>query len=127
MHVGFAWYGRRDQGRRGAAAERDGGSVGEPPRSCFYPSCCPKAHLGMTALVGQGGRQGVAFLPDEGQREAVLAYCKIAAASGALLSIKDLVELLAIDATEEELQEGIASDESLSAKVYVESGLVALI
>jgi len=81
----------------------------------------------MTALVGQGGRQGVAFLPDEGQREAVLAYCKIAAASGALLSIKDLVELLAIDATEEELQEGIASDESLSSKVFVESGLVALI
>lgn len=80
----------------------------------------------MTALVGQGGRRGVAFLLSEGQREAVLAYCKIAAASGALLSIRDLVELLAIDATEEELQEGIASDESLSSKVYVESGLVAL-
>jgi len=81
----------------------------------------------MTALLGQGGRQGVAFLPDETQREAVLEYCKIAAASGALLSIKDLVELLAIDATEEELQEGIASDESLSSKVFVESGMVALI
>ena len=81
----------------------------------------------MTALVGQGGRRGVAFSPDEGQREAVLAYCKIAAASGALLTIKDLVELLAIDATEDELQEGIASDESLSSKVFVESGLVALV
>ena len=80
----------------------------------------------MTALVGQGGRRGVAFSPDESQREAVLAYCRIAAASAALLSIRDLVELLAIDATEEELQEGIASDESLSSKVYVESGLVAL-
>ena len=81
----------------------------------------------MTALVGQGGRQGVAFSLDESQREAVLGYCKIAAASGALLSIKDLVDLLAIDATEEELEEGIASDESLASKVYVESGLVALV
>jgi hypothetical protein len=80
----------------------------------------------MTALVGQGERRGVAFLLSEGQREAVLEYCRIAAASGALLSIRDLVELLPIDATEEELQGAIASDESLCSKVYVESGLVAL-
>lgn len=67
------------------------------------------------------------FLPDEGQRQAVLEYCRIAEASGALVSVKDLVELLAIDVTEEELQEGITSDASLSSKVVVESGLVALI
>jgi hypothetical protein len=62
-------------------------------------------------------------LLDEAQREAVVTYCKIAEASGAVLSIKDLVELLAIDATEEELEEGISSDGSLASKVFVESGL----
>jgi len=81
----------------------------------------------MAALVGQGIRQGAAFLLDEAQREAVVEYCKVAAASGAALSIKDLVDLLAIDATEEGLEESIASDESLASKVFVESGLVMLI
>jgi hypothetical protein len=81
----------------------------------------------MKALVGQGRRGGVAFSLDEAQREAMLVYCKIAASSGALLSIKDLAELLAIDATEEELEAGISSDQSLVSKVYVESGLVALL
>jgi hypothetical protein len=81
----------------------------------------------MTALVGQGRRQGAAFLLDEAQREAVVEYCKVAAASGAALSIKDLVDLLAIDATEEGLEEGIASDASLASKVFVESGLIVLI
>jgi hypothetical protein len=77
----------------------------------------------MSALVRQGGRRGVALL-DEAQREAVLVYCEIAAASGGLLTIKDLVELLAIDATEEELEASISSDESLASKVFVESGQV---
>jgi len=81
----------------------------------------------MTALVGRGRRQGAAFLLDEAQREAVVEYCRIAAASGAALSTKDLIELLAIDATEEELEGSIASDESLASKVFVESGLVVLI
>lgn len=81
----------------------------------------------MKALVGQGRREGVAFSLDEAQREAVLVYCKIAASSGALLSVQDLAELLAIDGTEEEVEEGISSDESLASKVYVESGLVALL
>jgi hypothetical protein len=79
----------------------------------------------MTALVGSIGRRGVAPL-DEAQKEAVLAYCRIAAASGALLTIKDLVELLAIDATEEELEESISSDASLASKVFVEDGLAML-
>jgi hypothetical protein len=79
----------------------------------------------MTALIGQGGRQGVALL-NEAQKEAVLAYCRIAAASGALPSLKDLVELLPIDATAEELEERISSDESLASKVFVESGHVVL-
>jgi hypothetical protein len=79
----------------------------------------------MTALVGQSGRRGVALL-SEAQREAVLAYCKIAAASGAPVSLKDLVELLPIDATAEELEESISSDESLASKVFVESGQVVL-
>jgi hypothetical protein len=80
----------------------------------------------MTALVGQGRRQGVAFLLDEAQREAVVEYCKIAAASGAAVSVKDLVDLLALDVTEEGLEESIASDEALASKVLVESGLVVL-
>ncbi len=79
----------------------------------------------MTALVGPSGRHGVVLL-DEAQREAVLTYCKIAEASGALLTIKDLVELLPIDATEKDLEESISSDESLASKVFVESGKVAL-
>ena len=62
----------------------------------------------------------------EAQREAVLTYCKIAAASGALLSLKDLVELLGIGTTEEGLDESISSDESLASKVLVESGQVVL-
>jgi len=64
---------------------------------------------------------------DDAQREAVLGYCKIAAVSGAPLAIDDLVGLLAIDATEEELERSIASDEWLSSKVYVEAGLMALV
>jgi hypothetical protein len=60
------------------------------------------------------------------QKEKVLAYCRIAEVSGALLTLKDLVELLAIDATEEELEESILSDESLSSQVFIESGLVLL-
>jgi len=63
-------------------------------------------------------------LLDQTQKEDVLAYSKIAEASGGLLTLKDLLELLAIDATEEELEQGISSDESLSSKVFVESGLV---
>jgi len=81
----------------------------------------------MKAIVGQGRREGVAVSLNEAQREAVLVYCKIAASSGALLSVEDLADLLAIDATEEELERGISSDESLASKVYVESGLVALL
>ena len=81
----------------------------------------------MKALVGQGRREGAAFSLDEAQREAVLVYCRIAASSGALLSIRDLADLLAVDATEEELQAAISSDEPLASKVYVESGLVALL
>jgi len=79
----------------------------------------------MTALIGAGGRHGLAPL-DEAQREAVLAYCRIAAGSGALLSLKDLVDLLSIDATIEELEESITSDEWLAPKVLVESGQVVL-
>lgn len=79
----------------------------------------------MATLVGSSGRQRVAPL-DESQRDAVLAYCKIAATSGALLSVKDLVELLALDATEEEVEDSINSDDFLSSRVFVESGHVVL-
>jgi hypothetical protein len=78
----------------------------------------------MTALVGQGKRQGAALSLDEAQREAVVAFCKIAEVSGAVLSIKDLVELLPADATEKELELAISSDKSLTSRVFVESGLV---
>ena len=63
---------------------------------------------------------------DPSQKEEVLAYSKIAEASGGLLTLKDLVELLGIDATEEELEENISSDKLLSSQVFVESGLVLL-
>jgi hypothetical protein len=79
----------------------------------------------MTTLAKPNGRRSVALL-DGQQREAVLTYCRIAASSGALLLLKDLLELLAIDATEEELEESISSDESLASKVFVESGRVIM-
>jgi hypothetical protein len=65
-------------------------------------------------------------LLDQAQKEEVLAYSRIAEVSGALLTLKDLVELLAIDGSEEELEENISSDESLSSQVFIESGLVLL-
>jgi hypothetical protein len=79
----------------------------------------------MTTLARKDGRRSIASLNDS-QREAVLTYCKIAAVSGALLSLKDLAELLPIDATEEELERSISSDAFLSPKVIVESGRVLL-
>jgi len=79
----------------------------------------------MTSMIGASGLHHVALL-DEAQREAVISYCKVAAASGALVSVKDLIELLAIDATEEELEESISKDGSLAPRVFVESGLVVL-
>jgi hypothetical protein len=81
----------------------------------------------MTALIGRGRTGGVPFSLDDAQREAVLGYCRIAAVSGAPLAIDDLVGLLAIDATEEELEQSLASDEWLASKVYVEEGLMALV
>ena len=79
----------------------------------------------MTTLANKGGRRSVALMEDS-QREAVLAYCKIAAASGALLTLKDLADLLAIDATEKELEDTISSDKYLASRVCVESGRVLL-
>lgn len=79
----------------------------------------------MAALVGSSGRHGAQPL-NETQREAILAYCRIAAASGALLAVEDLVELLAIDATGEEIEAIVSSDESLKTKVFVESGHILL-
>jgi len=79
----------------------------------------------MTALVEPSGRQATAPL-DEMQREAVDAYCRIAAASGGLLSLEDLVDLLAIDAAVEEVEERIASDGWLASRVFVESGHVLM-
>jgi hypothetical protein len=79
----------------------------------------------MTALIGPSGRQGATTL-DEARREAILVYCKIAAASGALLSLKDLRDLLGVDATEDELSQSISSDASLAAKISVVSGHVLL-
>lgn len=81
----------------------------------------------MKVLIGQDGRGGTPPSLDDARREAVVGYCKIAAMSGALLSLEDLVQLLAMDATEEELGLAISSDEALASKVYVESGLVALV
>jgi hypothetical protein len=81
----------------------------------------------MKVLIGRERRGGVALSLDDAQREAVVGYCKIAASSGALLSLEDLAQLLAVDATEEELGRAISSDGELGSKVYVESGLVALL
>lgn len=55
-----------------------------------------------------------------------MAYCRIAAGPGALLTLKDLVELLSVDVTEGELEESISSDEWLASRVFVESGQVVL-
>jgi hypothetical protein len=110
-----------------APAVRGRRRVARPLRSCFYPSHPPDAHQGMKVLIGQDRREGGGLSLDDAQREAVVGYCKIAASSGALLSLEDLVQLLATDATEEELGTGISSDEALASEVYVESGLVALL
>ncbi len=56
----------------------------------------------------------------------MLAYIRIAAASGALLSLKDLVELLGIDTTEKELEDLVSTDRSLSSQVFIWSGLVLM-
>ena len=77
--------------------------------------------------MDEAGREASPFSLDDTQREAVLGYCRIAAVSGAPLAIDDLVGLLAIDATEEELERSIATDEWLASKVYVEEGLMALV
>ena len=80
----------------------------------------------MKTLVKPSGRREVTVLDDK-QKQAILAYCRIAAAaSGALLSLKDLVELLALDATEQELEGSIVSDGWLAARVFVQSGHVVL-
>lgn len=71
----------------------------------------------------KGGERSIVSLNDS-QREAVLTYCRIAAVSGALLSLRDLAELLPIDATEEELERSISTDKFLAPKVIVESGRV---
>jgi hypothetical protein len=63
---------------------------------------------------------------DSTQERSVLAYCRIAATSGALLSLKDLADLLAIGASETELAEAILSNEFLSSRVIVESGHVLM-
>jgi hypothetical protein len=81
----------------------------------------------MKVLIGQGGQDDVALSLDDAQREAVVGYCRIAAVSGAPLAIDDLVGLLAIDATEEELERSIGTDEWLASRVYVEGGLMALV
>src|SRR5713101_5662092 len=93
--------------------------------STFYPTSRRQPQPGTKTLVKPSGRRTIALL-DQAQKEEVLAYSKIAEASGGLLTLKDLVELLAIDTTEEELEESISSDESLSSKVFIESGLVLL-
>jgi len=59
-------------------------------------------------------------------REAVLTYSRIAEASGGLLSLKDLLDLLEWRATEEELESAVSLDEFLREKVVVESGRVLL-
>ena len=63
---------------------------------------------------------------DGRQREAVLAYCGFAAASGAALYLNDLLELMSVDATAEELGKAISADEYLGPRLTVESGLVLL-
>ncbi|HUI01589.1 MAG TPA: hypothetical protein VLX56_08170 [Nitrososphaerales archaeon] len=70
-------------------------------------------------------RQGTVSL-SWAQREAVLFYCRTAAASGAALILRDLVELLPLDVTEGELEEAISKDDFLASRVLVESGLVLL-
>lgn len=116
--------------RHARRLSREKSAAGKRPAfrlpSFVFLSCLLSRYTrGMTAQIGAGGRHDVAPL-DEAQREAVLAYCRIAAGSGALLSLKDLVELLSVDATEEELGESIASDEWLAPRVLVESGQVVL-
>lgn len=78
----------------------------------------------MTTLGKSGGKSMTSL--DDSQRQAVLIYCRIAAVSGALLSVSDLLELLSLDATEEELERSILSDAFLSSKVTVDSGRVLL-
>lgn len=82
-------------------------------------------HPGLIAQAKPTERRHISQL-DEAQREAVLAYVRIAAASGALLSLKDLVELLGVDATEKELEDIISTDRFLSSRVSIWSGLVLM-
>ena len=79
----------------------------------------------MSARERQGRDAEVSSF-DESQREAILGYTRIAASSGALLSLKDLAELLAVGASEEELRSSILSDPWVSARVALEADHLVL-
>lgn len=79
----------------------------------------------MSTLVKSAGQRRMALLQDK-DREAILAFCKIAEASGALLSLRDLGELLGSESSEDELAKGISDDRSLSQKVEIAAGRVVL-
>jgi hypothetical protein len=70
----------------------------------------------MTSEVSQS-------LSDKHVRE-VRALCDIARENGALISIKELIALVPLEATEDQLEEAFGSDPRLSGRFFVESGYV---
>src|SRR5579859_5540854 len=60
----------------------------------------------------------------ERQEREIEAFCQIARENGAAISLRELIELAAIDASEHELATAFHSDSKLGSKYLLESGYV---
>src|SRR5579863_9280666 len=60
----------------------------------------------------------------ERQQREIEAFCNIAKENGAAISLRELIELAAIDASEHELATAFHSDSKLRSKYTLESGYV---
>ncbi len=60
----------------------------------------------------------------EKQEREIEAFCHIAKENGALISLRELIELAAIDSDENELAAAFDSDSKLRSKFILESGYV---
>lgn len=60
----------------------------------------------------------------EKQARGVAGYCRIAKANGALISLRELISLLPIEASEAQLEEALTRDAALAKRFLVRSGYV---
>lgn len=67
---------------------------------------------------------GMSVALTERQERDIEAFCQIARENGAAISLRELIELVAIEASEHELASAFDSDSKLGAKYLLESGYV---